>query len=398
MPKNLLQQYFPMIRTRSEILQIIQNDAKLNNTFMSWRPEQQKEFIDFCTGERGVKILYDSFFKEVFNAEYSPQRLEGLLTFILKQEVKIIQVLPNDSTRLSDETSLLSTDIVIELGDHSIANVEVQKIGYRFPGQRSACYSADLLLRQYKRLRNERKKKFSYREIQKVYTIIFFEKSTPEFHAFPNEYLHYFKQKSNTGLKLELLQEYYFIPLDIFHQIIQNRGIKTKLDAWLTFLTTDDPETILELTQAFPEFRQMYQDIYELCLNIEGVMDMFSKELQELDRNTVQLMIDEMQNELDHRGAQLEEKDIQLTEKDAQLEEKDIQLTEKDAQLEEKDIQLTEQKNQISAKDAQLEYWQQTNQLYSLLANDNRSEELKRALVDEAFRNELLKEYELNIG
>ena len=42
---------------------------------------------------------------------------------------------------------------------------------------------------------------------------------------------------------------------------------------------------------------------------------MFSKELQELDRNTVQLMIDKMQNELDHRGAQLEEKDIQLTEK-----------------------------------------------------------------------------------
>ncbi len=142
----------------------------------------------------------------------------------------------------------------------------------------------------------------------------------------------------------------------------EKRSFHTE-DAWLTFLTTDDPETILVLTQTFPEFRQMYQDIYELCLNIEGVMDMFSKELQELDRNTVQLMIDEMQNEFDHRGAQLAEKDIQLTEKDAQL-----------------------------------EYWQQTNQLYSLLANDNRSEDLKRALVDEAFRNELLKEYELNIG
>ena len=88
------------------------------------------------------------------------------------------------------------------------------------------------------------------------------------------------------------------VPLNIFHQIIQNIGIKTKLDAWLTFLTTDDQETILALTQAFPEFRQMYQDIYELCLNIEGVMNMFSKELLELDRNTVQLMIDEMQNEI----------------------------------------------------------------------------------------------------
>ena len=55
-----------------------------------------------------------------------------------------------DSMRIADETSLLITDIVVELEDGSIANVEMQKIGYLFPGQRCACYSADLLLRQYK--------------------------------------------------------------------------------------------------------------------------------------------------------------------------------------------------------------------------------------------------------
>lgn len=71
---------------------------------------------------------------------------------------------------------------------------------------------------------------------------------------------------------------------------------------------------------------------------------MFSKELLELDRNTVQLMIDEMQNEINQRKAELK-------------------------------------------------YWQQTNHLYSLLANDNRSEDLKRALIDESFRDELLKSY-----
>ena len=63
-----------------------------------------------------------------------------------------------DSMRIADETSLLITDIVVELEDGSIANVEMQKIGYLFPGQRCACYSADLLLRQYKRVRGERKR------------------------------------------------------------------------------------------------------------------------------------------------------------------------------------------------------------------------------------------------
>ncbi|MCI8382371.1 MAG: hypothetical protein HFI07_11375 [Lachnospiraceae bacterium] len=59
--------------------------------------------------------------------------------------------------RIADETSLLITDIVVELEDGSIANVEMQKIGYLFPGQRCACYSADLLLRQYKRVRGKEK-------------------------------------------------------------------------------------------------------------------------------------------------------------------------------------------------------------------------------------------------
>ncbi|MDE7177826.1 MAG: hypothetical protein K2O59_08415 [Lachnospiraceae bacterium] len=43
-----------------------------------------------------------------------------------------------DFTRIADESSLLIMDIVVELEGGSIANVEMQKIGYLFPGQRSA--------------------------------------------------------------------------------------------------------------------------------------------------------------------------------------------------------------------------------------------------------------------
>ena len=73
-----------------------------------------------------------------------------------------------------------------ELEDGSIANLEMQRAGYLFPGQRSACYSADLLLRQYKRVRSEKKKKFSYLDIKNVYTIVLFEKSPKEFKSFPD--------------------------------------------------------------------------------------------------------------------------------------------------------------------------------------------------------------------
>lgn len=125
---------------------------------------------------QGVKILYDSFFKEILNPDTAPSRLEELLSLILQRHIRILHVLPNDSSRIAEENALLIMDIVVQLEDGSIANIEVQKIGYSFPGQRSACYLADLLLRQYKRAKNERKKKFSYRDIKSVYTIVFIEK------------------------------------------------------------------------------------------------------------------------------------------------------------------------------------------------------------------------------
>ena len=302
-----LKEYFPVIRTREEVLHDIETDMKLAEQFYSWKEEQRQEFLDFCTGVKGIKLLYDGFFKEIMNPEYTPSRLEHFLSLILEQPVKIVRVLPTDSTRIADETSLLIMDIVIELSDGSIANVEVQKIGYRFPGQRSACYSADLLLRQYKRIRQEwgTQKLFDYEAIKTVYTIVLFEKSPKAFLSFSDDFLHHFRQKSDTGVELNLLQEYNFISLDLFRKSIYNKPIKSELDAWLTFLSTDEPERILELLQKFPMFRSMYEQIYDICQNTERVMGMFSRELKELDDNTVKYMIDELQEELDEIQEQL---------------------------------------------------------------------------------------------
>ena len=186
--------------------------------------------------------------------------------------------------------------------------------------------SSDLLLRKYKRVRSERKKEkktFSDRDIKKVYTIIFYDQSPKEFHQFPDDYIHYSKQKTDTGLKLELLQEYFFIPLDIFRKILHNKGIRNELEAW----------------------KKYYEEIYTLCRNMEKVMNMFSKELQELDRNTVQYMIDEMQNEID---ALKLEKDSALAEKEAVISEKDSVLAEKEAALSEKDREIAELKAQLA--------------------------------------------------
>ncbi len=306
--KNKLQTYFPLIRKREEILEDIRSRKELSGLFNAWAEEDRERFLNFCSGVKGIKMLYDSFFKEIMNPESTPERLNDFLSLLLKQEVKVLYVLPNDSTRIADENTLLITDIVVELEDSTLANLEVQKIGYLFTGQRSACYSSDMLLRQYKRVRSRKKKTFSYKDIKSVYTIILYEKSPKEFHEFPNTYLHYFQQKSDTGLELELLQKYLFIPLDIFRKIQHNKPINTRLEAWLTFFSTDNPDRIIQLIETWPDFRQMYQEAYQLCRNTEAVMGFFSEELRELDRNTVQLMIDEMQETIKRQEIEFQER------------------------------------------------------------------------------------------
>lgn len=297
--KNKLRKYFPALREREEVLEEISRRRELEEQFTCWTSTQQEEFLNLCTGICGTRLLYDGFFKELMSPEYKPERLDDFLSQILKKRVRVLSVLPTESTRMADESSLVIMDIVVELEDGSIANVEIQKIGYLFPGERCACYSADLLLRQYKRIRSERKKKFSYRDIKSVYTIVLFEKSSQLFHEYPNNYIHFFGQKSDTGMEMELLQKYLFIPLDIFKKIHHNKRIENELEAWLTLFTEEDPDRIIDLITEYPKFRDVFEEAFDICRNIEEVMEMFSKELYELDRNTVQYMIDELQDEID---------------------------------------------------------------------------------------------------
>ncbi|MEE1031111.1 MAG: PD-(D/E)XK nuclease family transposase, partial [Ruminococcus sp.] len=344
---NGLKEYFPVIREREEVLDEIYQKPSLKALFETWTEKQQEEFLDYCTGVKGIKLLYDSFFKEIINPDVTPERLEEILSFILQMKVKILKVLPSDSARIAAETSLLVLDVVVELEDGSIANVEVQKIGYNFPGQRSACYSADLLLRQYKRVKGEKGKKFSYRDIKKVYTIIFFEKSQKEFRSFKKNYtyLHRSSQKSNTGLKIDLLQEYIFINLDIFRLKLDNNGvtIENKFEAWLTFLSVDEPEVILKLLNDYPEFKRLYDEVYDMCRNMERFMGIFSEELRELDKNTVELMIDEMQEELDERKKELGEAQERLdtTNKELDATNKELDATNKELDATNKELDAT---------------------------------------------------------
>ena len=156
--------------------------------------------------------------------------------------------------------------------------------------------------------------------------------------------------------------EYVFISLDNFHGILHNKGIRNKLEAWLTFLSVDEPEKIAKLIRGYPQFEKYYKEIYKLCRNTERVMQMFSEELRELDRNTVQYMIDDMKDEIDAQKQDLKEQKDLLNQKDDTI----------NAQKNTIDVQketITEQGELLSQKDGRIK------------AQNKEIEELKRQLA-----------------
>ena len=124
---------------------------------------------------------------------------------------------------------------------------------------------------------------------------------------------------------------------------MENKDINTELEAWLTFLSTDDPEQIYNLIRKFPMFKEIYEDIFRLCQNTERVMNMYSKELAQLDHNTAEYMVDEMQKDLDEARSIIREKDDELKLKEDTIQSQSDELEKAYALIEE--LQKNQQSN-----------------------------------------------------
>lgn len=134
------------------------------------------------------------------NPEQHPGRLEGLISALLGQKVRLLSVIPNEGIRLAEDGTFVIMDITAELEDYSIVDVEIQKIGYKFTGRRTSCYSADFIMRQYSRIsarcRKENRK---------------FRKAAPV-------YLHHNVPVLDSGVCVDFLDKITYVCLDTFHE------------------------------------------------------------------------------------------------------------------------------------------------------------------------------------
>ena len=335
-------------------------------------------YEDFLKGRKSLPLLYDPFFKKIFNPVERRDRLSELVSCLLGQKVTVLEVFPNEDSQFLGVMIIM--DMVVMMSDGSIANIEIQKISYDFQAERISCYSADLVLRQYKMVTGNRKirgagsdrgsmngsSKPSYKDMRPVHTIILFENSSSLISEVDEAlYFHVGKTKFNTGIKIKLLQDYVLVSLDTFKKYrysdIRKGRIevteydydrtqysekqvteKMKLDRlkYLSLFVAETPEEIERLIEIFPDLESVRQDINEYLERPREVLNMFSEALRILDRNTAELMVDRMKDEMDELKLQKGKLEAQNGELEAQNEALKASFKEKDAAIEAKDAEI----------------------------------------------------------
>jgi hypothetical protein len=351
-------------------------------------------YEDFLKGRKSLPLLYDPFFKKIFNPVERMDRLSELVSCLLGQKVTVLEVFPNEDSQFLGVMIIM--DMVVMMSDGSIANIEIQKISYDFQAERISCYSADLVLRQYKMITGNREiggagsdggsmkgsSKPSYKDMRPVHTIILFDNSSSSLISEVDKalYFHVGKTKFNTGIKIKLLQDYVLVSLDTFKKyrysdIRKGRIEVTKYDydrtqysekqvtekmkldrlKYLSLFVAETPEEIERLIEIFPDLESVRQDINEYLERPREVLNMFSEALRILDRNTAELMVDRMKDEMDELKLQKGKLEAQNGELEAQNGELEAQNGELEAQNEALKASFKEKDAAIEAKDAEIE-------------------------------------------
>ena len=176
--------------------------------------------------------------------------------------------------------------------------------------------------------------------------IVFMESSPGIFHKYSEQYIHRSEFTFNTGLEMESLQNFIYIPLDIFRRIPHNE--LTELEAWLCFLGSDDPSDILRIVEQYPFFQTLYEDIVKFRYQPKELIVMYSDALKIMDENTVIYMVDEMKAEIARKDEELSQKESEITRKDEELSQKESEITRKDEELSQKETELSRQQEEIA--------------------------------------------------
>lgn len=284
-------------------------DPELNYLWNQLSDAAKSEFLSYYLGEKLIPITYDRIFKHLFDPQTHPERLSELLSLILEEPVSVVQALPNEGRTQSLYSKGVIFDLIVRFQDGRLANVEMQRISYDCHDMllaeraaycispiRSVVYSSSLVLNQYSRLQAGHIKKANLEQVKKVYVIILLETSYPAFHTSPF-YIHKSHQVFNSGVTLDMLQEYVYVELGKFRETVKT--LDTRLNAWFRLLLSRTPHDILEIISHFPDFQNIYNDVIIFTNEKKELMTMIPDPefMNLLVENSIEHTLQRLENE-----------------------------------------------------------------------------------------------------
>ncbi len=345
---------FNFFNSKNDVLLTLYDSPEALAMYRKLPSTIKEEFIDICTGKRGIPLHYDVFFKAIFSPDKHPIRLGRLLSQILGERVEVISSMSNEGSKISDRGSFVIMDIVVRLSNGEIVNLEIQKVGYLFPVKRFDCYCADLTMREYSRLREKHGKDFSYDMLPKIISIAMFETTPNELATDYSVYIQHSQMKTDRGKVLNSVPEHYYISLDNFLFAMHNKPIQTELEAWLMLINTVNIERINELIKFDSKFADIYNELFGMIVKPEELLSMYNNIFLDTDKYEEQLMLDMMKNEIKEKSAKLEQMGNQLSQMNNKLQNIDSELQTKDSEIQAKDSELRAKDSELQAKDEEI--------------------------------------------
>ena len=214
-------------------------------------------------------------------------------------------------------------------------------------------------------------------------------------------YFHVGKTRFNTGVKIELLQDFVLVSLDTFRKyrysdIIEGRIDSADIDCddtqyenrltekmrrdrlmYLSLFTADTPDEINRLAALFPELFPIRQKIREYLTRPKEVINMFSEALRILDNNTAELMADRFKAQLEN--AKIEVKAVKH----------ELKTTRKEVTAARQELKITKQEVNAAKQEATAANERAENEAKARIAADAKVAELQAQI------KELKEKYEL---
>ena len=290
-------------------------------------------------------IRFDWAMKRLLRQKANHTVLEGFLSVLLKEEIKIIQIKESESNQEHHNDKFNRVDILVENQHGELLIIEIQN-------SEEVDYFLRMLYGVSKSITEHILKGDPYSKVRKVYhiNIVYFKLGqgkdyvyygSTEFRGLhshellqlTNEQKEFFAGENRKNVKdvKDLYPEYYILCVENF-----NNNAKDSLDEWIYYLKNN---TIPDGFTA-PGLEEVRERLQYDALSEKEKMDYDHHLKQRLyEQNSINTAV--MKGEAKGKAERIRLK-TELEAKDAQLEAKDAQLEAKDAQLEAMAARITE--------------------------------------------------------